>query len=73
MDPRQYPVLWHQALLTFVQRYKNDMSPEQRDLFLDLCNSQQHRPRNESDRAITPLIRYGIGGASCALSDCRWR
>jgi len=57
MDPRQYPVLWHQALLTFVQRYKNDMSPEQRDLFLDLCNSQQHRPRNESDRAITPLIR----------------
>ncbi|XP_043219449.1 bystin-like [Amphibalanus amphitrite] len=50
MSDLQYPVLWHQALLTFVQRYKNDMSSEQRDLLLDLCNSQRHP-------VITPEVR----------------
>ncbi|KOB67722.1 Bystin [Operophtera brumata] len=30
-DHRNLPVLWHQALLTFVQRYKADISTEQRD------------------------------------------
>lgn len=42
LEDRQYPTLWHQALLTFVQRYKNDMSSEQRELLMELCNSQRH-------------------------------
>ncbi|XP_037074043.1 LOW QUALITY PROTEIN: bystin-like [Pollicipes pollicipes] len=50
LDERQFPVLWHQALLTFVQRYKNDMSEEQRDHLLELCNSQRHS-------VITPEVR----------------
>lgn len=30
-DPRVLPVLWHQSLLTLAQRYKNDLSPEQKE------------------------------------------
>lgn len=30
------PVLWHQSLLTFVQRYKNDISTEQREALIAL-------------------------------------
>ena len=36
------PVLWHQALLTFVQRYKADISSEQRDALLELLRKQTH-------------------------------
>lgn len=36
------PVLWHQALLTFVQRYKADISSEQRDALLELLRKQSH-------------------------------
>ncbi|RVE50391.1 hypothetical protein evm_004928 [Chilo suppressalis] len=41
-DPRNLPVLWHQALLTFVQRYKADISTEQRDALLELLRKQSH-------------------------------
>lgn len=30
------PVLWHQSLLTFVQRYKNDISSEQKEALFAL-------------------------------------
>ncbi|RHY37156.1 hypothetical protein DYB38_001946 [Aphanomyces astaci] len=32
-DSREMPVLWHQALLAFVERYKNDITKEHRELF----------------------------------------
>ena len=35
-DTRTLPVLWHQSLLTFVQRYKEDMSVEQKEELLEL-------------------------------------
>lgn len=35
-DKRELPVLWHQALLVFVQRYKSDLSVEQRETLHDL-------------------------------------
>lgn len=41
-DSRVLPVLWHQALLTFVQRYKSDISSEQRDALLHLLKKQSH-------------------------------
>lgn len=41
-DRRDLPVLWHQALLTFVQRYKADISTEQRDALLELLRKQSH-------------------------------
>lgn len=41
-DSRILPVLWHQSLLTFVQRYKADISTEQRDALLELLRKQSH-------------------------------
>jgi len=42
IDDRELPVLWHQALLTFAQRYKSDISAEQRDALLDLLKKHFH-------------------------------
>ncbi|XP_078402418.1 bystin [Cetorhinus maximus] len=43
-DKRDLPVLWHQCLLTFAQRYKEDLSSEQKESLLELlrihCHSQ---------------------------------
>lgn len=57
-DKRQMPVLWHQSLLTFVQRYKNDISSEQRDALFGLLRKQQH-PK------LTPEIRKELQAARC--------
>lgn len=57
-DPRELPVLWHQAFLTFVQRYKGDISTEQREALLGLLRKQSHR-------TITPEIRRELQHARC--------
>lgn len=49
-DDRAMTVLWHQSVLTFVQRYKNDISSEQKEALLSLLKKHFH-PK------ITPLIR----------------
>ncbi|PIK53682.1 putative bystin-like [Apostichopus japonicus] len=53
MDKRELPVLWQQSLLTFVQRYKEDTSSEQKQALLDLLWAQMHP-------SITPDIRREI-------------
>ncbi|XP_013195328.1 bystin [Amyelois transitella] len=58
METRALPVLWHQALLTFVQRYKADISTEQRDALLELLRKQSHP-------TITPEIRRELQAAQC--------
>nr|AEE63160.1 unknown [Dendroctonus ponderosae] len=58
MDSRELPVLWHQAYLTFVQRYKADISTEQRELLLDLLEKHNHY-------LITPEIRRELVNAKC--------
>lgn len=55
-DQRELPTLWHQALLTFVQRYKNDISSEQRDALLQLLRKKSHGK-------ITPEIRRELQAA----------
>merc|ERR1712241_301810 len=57
-EKRELPVLWHQALLTFVQRYKGHVSSEQRDALLELLKFQNH------DK-ITPEIRRELQHAKC--------
>ncbi|XP_020296825.1 bystin [Pseudomyrmex gracilis] len=57
-DKRELPVLWHQALLTFVQRYKSDISSEQKDALLELLKKQSHH-------TITPEIRRELQHAKC--------
>lgn len=44
------PVLWHQCLLAFAQRYKNDVTEDQREALLDLLLTKGHR-------AIGPEVR----------------
>lgn len=57
-DKREMPVLWHQSLLTFVQRYKNDISSEQKDALFGLLRKQQHVK-------ITPEVRRELAAARC--------
>lgn len=57
-DKREMPVLWHQSLLTFVQRYKNDISSEQKEALFGLLRKQQHVK-------ITPEIRRELMASRC--------
>lgn len=57
-DRRSLPVLWHQSMLTFAQRYKDSISSEQRDTLLALLRVQRH-PQ------ITDEIRRELLSAKC--------
>lgn len=57
-DRRDLPVLWHQALLTFVQRYKEDLSPDQKQSLLDVVKFHTHY-------AITPEVRRELMNSKC--------
>merc|ERR1711915_519938 len=57
-EKRELPVLWHQAMLTFVQRYKQDISSEQKQALLDLCKIQHHH-------SISPEIRRELEHSKC--------
>merc|ERR1711962_1061498 len=57
-EKRELPVLWHQAFLTFVQRYKGHISSEQKEALLELLKFQQHEK-------ITPEIRRELQHAKC--------
>jgi essential nuclear protein 1 len=39
---KQLPVIWHQSLLAFAQRYRNDITEDQREALLDLLLSHGH-------------------------------
>ncbi|XP_055332066.1 bystin-like [Paramacrobiotus metropolitanus] len=41
-EKRKLPVLWHQSLLTFVQRYKEDLASEQKEGLIELTSHQYH-------------------------------
>jgi hypothetical protein len=60
-DRRQMPVLWHQSLLVFAQRYKNDISPEQREALTELLKHQPHH-------SISPLVRLELQQADRAAA-----
>ncbi|KAJ4472076.1 Bystin-domain-containing protein [Lentinula aciculospora] len=36
------PVLWHQSLLVFAQRYASDLTPDQKDALLDVVRATPH-------------------------------
>ena len=57
-ETRFLSVLWHQAFLTFVQRYKGHISTEQKEALLELLKVQFH------DK-ITPEIRRELQHAKC--------
>ncbi|KAL7753889.1 snoRNA-binding rRNA-processing protein [Sorochytrium milnesiophthora] len=57
-DSRQLPVLFHQSLLIFVQRYKQDITPEQKEALLDLIRVRGHPE-------IGPEIRRELVNSKC--------
>ncbi|XP_021960319.1 bystin isoform X2 [Folsomia candida] len=57
-DKRLLPVLWHQAMLVFTQRYKEYMSSEQKEALLVLLRSHSHQQ-------ITPEIRRELMNSKC--------
>ncbi|XP_067934604.1 bystin-like [Watersipora subatra] len=57
-DDRALPVLWHQCFLVFVQRYKEDMSSEQKESLYELLRKHCHEK-------ITPEIRREIANSKC--------
>jgi essential nuclear protein 1 len=68
-DPREMPVLWHQSLLSLAQRYKTDLTLEQKEQLKLLLREKNHskitpeirkelfssRSRHESDSAIDTI------------------
>ncbi|RFU33676.1 hypothetical protein B7463_g2707, partial [Scytalidium lignicola] len=42
MRESKLPVIWHQCLLAFAQRYRNDITEDQRESLLDLLLSKGH-------------------------------
>ncbi|KAI9591670.1 Bystin-domain-containing protein [Syncephalis fuscata] len=52
------PVLWHQAFLTFCQRYKQDLTPEQKDALMQVLRYHTHHQ-------ITVEIRREIVHSTC--------
>lgn len=40
---RTLPVIWHKAFLVFAQRYKNDITEDQRDFLLETVRQRGHR------------------------------
>lgn len=57
-EKRKLPVLWHQSLLTFVQRYKEDLAGDQKDALMELTSHQFHYQ-------ITPEIRRELQKSKC--------
>lgn len=57
-DKRDLPVLWHQSLLTFVQRYKEDVSSEQKEALMELLRVHTHEE-------ITTEVRRELVHSKC--------
>ncbi|XP_041022233.1 bystin [Juglans microcarpa x Juglans regia] len=55
-DARIMPVIWHQSLLAFVQRYKNDLRKEDKDSLRNLLEKQKHK-------LVTPEIRRELNNS----------
>lgn len=43
INDHRLPVLWHQCLLAFAQRYRNDITEDQREALLDLLLNRGHK------------------------------
>lgn len=69
-DERDMPVLWHQCLLAVCQRYKNDLSREQKSAVMDLIRYQSHYlispeirrelESNVSAESVPPIMKIDI-------------
>ena len=56
-EKRVLPVLWHQSLLTFVQRYKQDISSEQKEALFEIMRIHHHHKITEEIRRELQLSK----------------
>jgi essential nuclear protein 1 len=61
-DPRAMHVLWHQSLLVFAQRYKEDLAVDQKEALLDLIKHKSHHQ-------ISAEIRRELLNSKCRGGD----
>ncbi|CAN6230069.1 unnamed protein product [Urochloa humidicola] len=55
-DERIMPVIWHQSLLAFVERYKNELEKKDKEKLVRLLDHQKHY-------LVTPEIRRELHGS----------
>ncbi|CAL5070831.1 unnamed protein product [Urochloa decumbens] len=60
-DERIMPVIWHQSLLAFVERYKNELEKKDKEKLVRLLDHQKHY-------LVTPEIRRELKG-SCSRGE----
>ncbi|KAL3695058.1 hypothetical protein R1sor_008709 [Riccia sorocarpa] len=59
-DERELPVIWHQCLLTFVQRYKNELTGEDKEKLKKLMRAHKHYlVTPEIQRELTHSLHRG--------------
>ena len=59
-ESRRLPVIWHQSLLVFAQRYKKDITAEQKEQLKLLFKRQQHyQITNEIRRELFSSLSRG--------------
>lgn len=63
-DSSALPVVWHKAFLAFAQRYKNDITDDQRDFLVETVRQRFHH-------AIGPEIRRELLSGQSRLSDSK--
>ncbi|KAH6915219.1 cell adhesion protein byn-1 [Coprinopsis sp. MPI-PUGE-AT-0042] len=58
-DTEKLPVLWHQSLLVFAQRYASDLTPDQKDALLDVIRATPHPQISAEIRRelVTSVVR----------------
>ncbi|KAJ2924950.1 hypothetical protein H1R20_g12156, partial [Candolleomyces eurysporus] len=66
-DAEKLPVLWHQSLLVFVQRYASDLTPDQKDALLDVIRATPHPQISPEIRR--ELVNSVVRGAPRADAD----
>ncbi|CAI5521411.1 unnamed protein product [Closterium sp. Naga37s-1] len=64
-ETRELPVIWHQCLLSLIQRYKNELTQQQKADIKFLITSRQHH--HLPDAAMFPFSSDAVMSKSCAL------
>jgi len=59
-EAEKLPVLWHQSLLVFAQRYSADLTPDQKDALLDVVRATPHPQIGPEVRR--ELVNSGVRG-----------
>lgn len=60
------PVIWHQCLLAFAQRYRNDITEDQREALLDLLLTHGHHTIGPEVCALPPSsLSLSLSCVSC--------